>query len=132
MADVRNEIFGGSTASIVFQSSGAMNGKLPDVNTLQLSNGKAIYPAVATDTGGVYLKDAIILQSVIVHAGSSITMFIEKLDGTADLSLGLTLAAGFNKVSDFAIPGGTILKVKSGGAAIVELVGKNARTSFPT
>ena len=122
--------FNGAPSSIVFQSSSAMNGKIPSVDAFTLAKqGKGVFASTATDTGGIWLQEPIVLESIVVHSGSA-TVWIENLDGSADLSLNVTLVAGFNHMDNRIIPAGTILKIKSSGAAIVEVVGKLARSSF--
>lgn len=122
--------FNDATSSVVFQSSGAMNGKIPQVDVDLTKMGKALFPVIATDTGGILLEEPIILQSIVVHSGA-VTAFIENLDGTSDLTiLGVTLAVGHNHMDSRVLPAGTILKMKSSGAAIVEVVGKIMRSSF--
>jgi hypothetical protein len=131
MADISFSPFSDASSSVVFQSSAAMNGKIPVISLFNKNKmGKALFDVTATDTGGILIKEPIVLQAIVVHSGTVVAK-IENLDGTADLTMaGLTLVAGHNHTDNRIIPAGTILKMTSSGAAVVEVIGKLVRSSF--
>jgi hypothetical protein len=130
MAQAKFQPFHDATSSVVFKSSGAMNGMVPHTDVDLTKKGKAVLPIVATDTGGIWLEEPVVLQTIVVHSGT-VTAWIENLDGSADIPiLGVTLAVGHNHMDNRMIPAGTILKMKSSGAAIVEVIGKCMRSSY--